>query len=523
MSTKKIIKSFRSTGIIVLLIFFALSACEKTPEDKPFYDNIASISQYIYEKGDTFSCFRDLITRASLKSTLAAYNPYGNDYTLFLPTNEAFQLYINNNTSYSSFEDLLKDTAFMNILARYHIVNSGIETYDFPYGSLPDTTLSGDLLTIGYSDDYDSTIVLVNSYATIIKANITLGNGYIHVVDRVLEPVVDDSYSWLLNYGKCSIFVDALELTGLKDTFQLSGENKYPSFSLFVETDDVFKRKGIYSVNDLINAYSPYSSDYENYSNGLYQFIAYHILEDKIFLNDFEDANTNYNTCANLPLSVNGIGLDLKINPGVGILDTLIADGDTTFIDYVRLDYDNSNVLTKNGAVHFILDILDITRPDPKERTFQFYEEPMINKAQEESNTYIFNDPGLFEILVWDCEELQYINSSSSLSGVLNNDYLKFEGEFSASYEMSKILPGRYTLQIRCHVGDSGNAFIIVSIDGSNVGDYIDLTTNKSSAAFKAVSIGEVSFDNYEKHTIQIKTLIPGTFLWDAVVFVPVD
>ena len=122
----------------------------------------------------------------NLLTTLCGYNPYGEGYTLFLPTNEAVDHFIDQGNSYKSFDELLEDTIFLQELSRYHVVNRKIHTNDFPFGALNDTTLSGDWLTIGFFTDGDNALIKVNNTVPIIRANLDLVNGYIHVISSVL-------------------------------------------------------------------------------------------------------------------------------------------------------------------------------------------------------------------------------------------------------------------------------------------------------------------------------------------------
>ncbi len=92
-------------------------------------------------------------------STLYAYNPYGDDYTLFLPTDEAIDNFIRQNKNYESFEALLQDTSFIYTLTRYHTIKRKVHTDEFPDGALTDSTLTGDRLAIGFYSDGENQII----------------------------------------------------------------------------------------------------------------------------------------------------------------------------------------------------------------------------------------------------------------------------------------------------------------------------------------------------------------------------
>jgi uncharacterized surface protein with fasciclin (FAS1) repeats len=521
---KRSIQIFNTLGFSLLLFIILLYACEEKQQSiKPFYEEEAgSISEYISTRKDSFSRFNSLMERGELDITLKAYNPHGNGYTVFLPVDKAFDSFISDHENYNTFQDLLDDQNYLKQLIRYHVVSRALEEKDFPFGALPDTTLSGDILTIGFSGNVDSTIQKVNNSASIIQSDIERSNGYVHIIDQVLNPVTFSSYEWLQTKSEYSIFTAALGFTGLKDTFKLEGSGNeliYPGLTLLVESDEVFNEAGIHSIDDLKNEYSPDNQNYTSYSNGLYQFVAYHILEGKLFLNNLEGKNTNYNTFARFPLSVNATGIDFKINTGVEDFDTLITGNDTTIVDYIKLKYDLSNVTAKNGAIHFIENVMEVYKPNPSEQTFQFYEEPLINEASNRPDEYTFEDSSQFEVIKWQgVKEIIYVNSPTAISGVMNNDYIQLEGDFSISYEIPKILPGKYRLRIKTNDDFKKNATIQVYLDGAKMGSNLDLSDGDG---FNWYDVGLVDFLNYEQHNIQIEALISGRFTWDAVQFVP--
>ena len=500
---------------LFLILATMFLACETEFTGGAFFEEESkSIIEYIKSNEDSYSRFYELIKIGELESTLKAYNPTGSNYTLFLPTNEAIDKFLQNNQSYDDFQDLAMDIDYVKSLVRFHTVNMAIEKKDFYFGALPDTTLSGEILSVGYSGSIDSTIVKINNNASIIQADIRMANGYIHTIDEVLEPVVWSSYEWLKLHSDYSIFMQALEITGLKDTFKIEEyeeETKFPANTLLIESNEIFGKNGIFSIDDLIDNSSPDQSNYTSYSNGLYQFVAYHILERKRFLIDFEGKSINYNTYASSPISIDATGLDIKINTGVNIFETIINNNDTSVINFVRIDYNASNVITENGAIHFITDVMEPFTPTRKSKIFEFYEEPLISAAQESPGSYKFDDPETLEVINWQgVEEIKYVKSSSNLTDVSNNDYLNIDGAFKVSYQIPKFLPGRYMLRIRA----KGNAFIQIYFDGQRIGGNIDL-----GGGMNTYDIGQVNNNGYEKHLLEINTLIPGTFTWDYVEF----
>ena len=529
-------------SIIPILLLFAtvIISCSTEIEEDIFFDeDLVTIGDFIEDNNETFSSFYRVMMQGSLYDPLTSYNPHGRNFTLFLPTDEAFERYIRKSSKYSSMEDLLEDHEFTSILGRYHLVNIDLQTNEFPYGALPDTTATGDLLTIGFSDQFDSTVYKVNNVAPVIQSNLEMVNGYIHVISEVLEPVNYSGVQWLIDNPNFSILSQALDITGLRDTLGVyrttsSGKLVKNRYTILAEHDSIYNRSGINSIDDLIDEYATPGLPYTDPENGLYQFAAYHVLEGENFLVDF-DQTRNYNTYANAPVLM-ASGLEVRINPGVDTFRLEISgSGDTTAITHIGLYYQESNILTKNGAIHFLDEIMEFYTPRLSERTFQFYEEPEINNLRNQPGTYYFleEEQDELEVISWTGpKEISYYKTSGTSEPAANNDYLEIDGNFVIDYTMPKILPGRYTLYVRANGYNRSNehATIIVYIDGKRMSGNFDLNNGGSSNNPYAINedwngykIGLVEFTKYTEHTITIESLIPGKFIWDQVRFMLPD
>jgi uncharacterized surface protein with fasciclin (FAS1) repeats len=511
----KIITRFLIVPGILLLIF----SCQEDRLYESFYkEQKLTIASFIEANKDSFSYYYELIKSNDMMGSLSAYNPYGNNYTLFLPSNDAFEKYFNENPNYKSMEELLADKVYSHTLARYHIVNSAFRTNDFPYGSLPDTTATGELLIIAI--DTASSRPKVNGEAFIIRPDIEVLNGFIHVIDKVLEPVTSPVSSWIEQREHFSIFRDALELTGLKELLGSVGR-----YTLMVETNLVFNAKGIFSVEDLITRYSPDNINFTEADNGLYRFIAYHILDDIFYLDDFEGQVSNYNTLSVYPVRIDGIGLNIRINQGVGVLDTLITGTDTTLINYLSLQYDVSNNQTSNGAIHLINHVMEPFLPVRSVLNFQFHNEPIINAIRNEAAIYEFPQEVNFQYIQWTgSKSLTFVKSPTNISNVFNNDYIILEGNFTMTYHIPKILPGRYNLYITAHATSVANAMVDVILDGKQIGGSIDLSSGgTNNIPFYTFLLGTVDLNEYALHTIGVRTVIPGRFMCDRFTFEPIN
>jgi uncharacterized surface protein with fasciclin (FAS1) repeats len=514
--------------IFLYLIIVGFSCSEDPPNIISFEDTFRlTIYDYLEENKEDFSDFIAILQSGGIYKTLSAKNPFADGYTLFLPDNEAVQDFISQNNQYASLSELLNDQQYVSLLSRYHVLTNAMHTNDFPFGAFPDKTLSEDLLTVSFILESDSAYYKINNQAAVVNPNTEVSNGFIHVIGSVLEPVAFTGYEWLANQPEYSIFKEAVDITGIRPLIDLDlkapGQTLLPPVTLLVEPNEVLGKYGIHSVNDLISRISPDNDDYTNPSNLLYNFVGYHVLKNNYYLDDFQGTSSNYNTYSEVPVLINGLGNDIAINKGKQILDTVIVGQDTTFIDYVGFLYDQSNVITKSGSIHFIDRILELQTPSRTQVTLQFLEEPVIISLRNNIGTYRLDDYREDMIrLDWAADELFYVKEGTE-SNAINDDYLNAEGDFTIRYTIPQIVQGKYNLILRANTFYSNNALIEVYVDGKKVGSTVDLTRGGSAARpFNAKTVGTIIFNNYREHVIEIRSLIPGRFSWDFIRFDPI-
>ncbi|MCK4919667.1 MAG: fasciclin domain-containing protein [Bacteroidales bacterium] len=512
--------SFRILLFYSLIAFIAIfSSCEDDRLYQSFYpEENLTITSYLESQQEHYSYYLKLLEETDLSGSLSAYNAYGNKFTLFLPSNTAFEEYFSENNDHSSIDELISDKEFMHELTKYHIVVRGIETNDFPFGSLSDTTVTGDYLTI--SIDTALSKMKVNGEAYIIDPNIELINGYIHVIDKVLTPVNYSIYEWLLKQTEFSIFREALELTALSDTLMSDGR-----FTLLVEKNNEYYNDGINNIEDLKLRYSPGNSDYTSSTNDLYQYVAYHIVSGIYYLDDFEGKSSNYNTYASYPVRIDGNSLEIKINEGVEVFDSIFSSEDTTYIEYIGINYESSNHQAENGSIHLINNLMELFLPARTTEVLQFYNEALINDIKNIAGETEFTQLANFEFIKWTgTDVLTYRKSDNDISGARNDDYINLDGDFTFSYTIPKILPGKYNFYVNTHALSDLNATISIFLDGKPIGGNLDLTTGgRPSNNYYNFLIGTVEFEEYSTHLIEISTLIPGRFRCDRFEFKPIN
>jgi uncharacterized surface protein with fasciclin (FAS1) repeats len=504
-------------------------SCERTAPD-PGFDDLEKSSILDYVKKDSaFTSFYKILRSAGIDITLNAYNPNGLGYSLFLPDNEAVQEFIESNGQYNSLEDLLKDQGFVKVLARYHVINQGLHTNNFPFGAFSEFTLSDDLLTVKYSKSVsDSLQYKINGEAAVIGPNIEVSNGFVHVIEKMLLPITFTTYDWLGKTEDFSIFKTAVEHTGFLSQLTIDvnsglGNISLRPVTLLVEPDSVYHKYGIGSFEDLVQLISPDRNDYTEPENPLNIFVGYHILNESIFLDEFDGISSNYATKADIPLNVNGMGVELLINKGKEIFDTLIVGPDTAIIDYIGFYYDQGNIVTRSGAVHLIDNVMRQQRPTRASQYFQFSEEPLFEELGRNVGTFFVQDPAELVNLSFSGSDLYYVKQALSESVTWNADYIAIEGDFEIEYRLPKIVEGKYKVILGAHSLSQDNALVEVFIDGKKVGGLINLTKGGyQSWPFIDTQVGNVNFTRYEAHTVVIKSLVPGVFLWDRIGFEPI-
>ena len=532
----RVIKAVQAGGIARILFLAAMVlvqiSCEKEKEDVLFTgDEYENILQFIDNDLERYSSFRKIIEVGRLADALSSYNSHlgGDGYTLFLPDNVAVERFINENSTYNSLDDVLQDTIFTRELVRYHVLNVEVNAFDFANGALPDKTLSDDFLTIIFVDDGDEIIYSVNNEATVEEINILKSNGIIHQVDKMLTPVVYTGFEWVQvnrNQGY-EVFADLLEITGLEDTlnyYYLDELNRkiYNEYTLFAESDELYQANGISNIEDLIAEIAPEDDDYASPDNALNKFARYHVLTSSVFLDEFETAI--YNTYGDFPLSAD-VGLDIRINTGTQVFDTVVSGTDTLLIDYLQIDQDHSNRLTKTGAIHQLDQILFPYSPGRKTEVYQFYEEYQINELRQTEGTTVIRKEDLDVIELFGVDYLTFFKQSSNIPGVNNNDYISISGNFEFTYHTPQILAGPYEVSIVAHRNDRSNAVIQTYIDGQKIGGVLDLTSGSNNTGDFSPSfvLGTIEFGDYSGHEFKLRTVVPGRLLLDRIQFRPVS
>ncbi|MFC2091132.1 fasciclin domain-containing protein [Bacteroidota bacterium] len=526
--------SFLSILLGALLFTTQCNFFGETEHPVPDFEDMEGSSIYNYiEENDSingvpvFTKFKQILDTTGVGSIVSAYNPYNNGYTLFLPNDQAVDDFIADNPNYATFEDLLGDSEYVRELAKIHVLSIAIDYNDFPFGSLPSQTLSEDILTVNILKvSEDSSTFIINNQAPISERNKELSNGFIHVVNKMIQPITYTAYGWLQDHqSDYSIFAEAVELTGFMDVLErnLKVDSFLNAVTLLLEPDTVFNQFGIHTLNDLLDTIEEVNTNYTEVSNLLNQFVGYHILDANRYTSDFEDNATNFTTYGTKPLNINGNELEIKINRRKYDFGFIIVAGDTIDLDFIGINYDASNIITQSGPIHIINRVMQPVEPTRATVTFEFWDEPLISQFRQEPGEYIIDDPdGLYNIS-WTGPDLIFVEDANTDITAWGDDYLMIDGDFSITYRIPKVVPGEYELRLQANAFNELNAVVEVYVDGKKVGGLADWTSGGSSNwPYQEFHIGDIEFNTYERHDVEIRSLIPGLFEWDYVQFEPI-
>lgn len=494
--------SGRYKSVFLFLIISGLFFTFCTPEAQLWQlkseEQVAG--DYITNNAD-YSEFAKLVELTGLSALLNVRGPF----TLMLPTNEAmFAFYKLKNVN--SLEDF--DQEFLMKLIRNHIVTNEITTGDIGLGALKDTNAIGDYLVT----EFDGSDILVNKTSKIIKRDIKTANGYIHVIDKVMDPITKDVYTTIVSDPAYKIFSEGLNLTGLKDTLQIISfpygkKSARTRYTLFAVADTTFNRYGINNVDDLITWCDASKSDDLTWiENPFYRFMEYHCLNGSYFLSDFTSGIYSILSHDN-NISVT-IAEDYKINLN------------SKSKKYTGFLIPASNIPAKNGAIHTINDILPVTEPEPAIITiettdyFDLQQEDCIGKYYKKWG----GEVGLtqFEKIKFEGDYLlYYYKPNHGRTAILNNDNLSMLGFWWIEITTPKIMKGRYAVSANIWTGGDDLPIFDAYIDGVKVGNY------NARISSTQMNFGEVNWTKTEEHKVKLVCTGWGVLFWDTVVFTP--
>lgn len=326
--TKNLIVAFMVLGAIVGFI-----RCSDDTTIDPTTTTITNM--YSYVKGnETSSLFASVIEKAGYNVFMDAYGTY----TLFLPTDAAVKTYLT--TIGKGSVDNLSQTEAQNIV-KVHLVKDTLSTIVFTDGKLNTPNLYGQYLLTGAAVTASGSQVTINRTSNIILSNQRVGNGIVHVIDKVIIPATKTLAQLIEGNADYSIFTQALKETGYFDTLN---STSVPVMTVIAETNAALAKAGYTSYAQLKARFSK-TGNPKLVSDSLNLYVAYHIIDQVKYMGDLVAASTHLTRVTTEPtiMSVVTAGDSILVND-----DTYSGKREVG----ASLSRTNSDVGAVNGVLH---------------------------------------------------------------------------------------------------------------------------------------------------------------------------
>ncbi|XP_067120328.1 transforming growth factor-beta-induced protein ig-h3-like [Centruroides vittatus] len=234
----------------------------------------------------------------------------GNEYTIFVPTDEAF-----NSLPPTLRSTLKKQPKKLQKTLKHHIVPSIVDPDHIPNDATLPTLLPNKNIRINKYEDATTA-----SGAKIVKPPIRVGNVKIVPVNQVLVPPVGNMHRTVTKSPLMKQFSKLIEISGLEDEIKQGGP-----YTLFAPSKKAFKKMSSEEYNRLITD-----------PNLAKEFVLRHLVRGTHYTNGIKDGSTL--------TSENGHELKLMNKP-----DCLGVNG---------VNFSFSDINTTNGVIHVIDDVL---------------------------------------------------------------------------------------------------------------------------------------------------------------------
>lgn len=365
-----IMKTSMRTGCAIALICSALfTGCQDEIDKSAMYtftgQTVADILQDDPEFSDYYELTQLVVPTIVSESPVSQLLSARGNYTCFAPTNEAMQTYLKSlmenaiidvpvTKAYDIPDEHVRDS-IMKVIVLNSIIDCGdeteaYETVDFQNAAtLPLANMNDRLLRTDITSQNGQTIYLVSRTCPVIQRDIEATNGYVQKMGQVVAPTNSNLTDMFMNTPNMEIMNSFIRMTGFSqkltdyrdETYEtaylnstidrtigkllpaeselICPEHRYIGFTIFAETDDVFRAEGITddaSLIDYLVKHNYYTDsrydrtlaenggDYTKPNHIIYQFVAYHILpmaipHDRLVIHRNE---LNYNV--DLPLKL---------------------------------------------------------------------------------------------------------------------------------------------------------------------------------------------------------------------------
>ena len=510
--------------IMIVLLTGCLFGCKDSLDDETFaaYDE-QPVGIWL-EQQPEYSEWVSLLKRTDLYNALNV----NMDFTCFVADNDAVAGYLQEK-GYASVDEIPLSEA--SYLMRYHIIPGNAYKQSALSGQLIDTTASGDYLTVKYRDG-GVNAMYVNDTALIVRKDIEVINGYLHQLNRVLDPITRTVWDVLETTDNYSIFREAVRECGLQDwlstRIKVSGEVSVRDYkTLFVVSDETFGANGIASLTDL---HQKYPGDATDESSKFYQYVAYHIINSN---SDFADLATFSDDASEKAKNISTkAGMELIQIEELDELQTaeekVVINRSTDSIHFVVGKYD---LQCMNGFVHEVDKLMEPQAPRPTVVTFDFCDIDACRKLEGYGNTSLANqtnfalDRETAEDIEWytvpdNDEAIRYQIRTDQSWNKPSQDLLMMNLGYVGWVKIKTpvIAKGTYKMTIYKFAYSSVRGICQMYVDDKVAGTQLDF----SGSGKNTMDLGTVVFTETNQHIIKFSAIKKGVMEVDRIVFTPV-
>ncbi len=432
---------------LVFLIAIVFQNCSE-PKIKESTDETLNITEYLRANPD-YSMFLEILDVTNYASFM---NTYGT-YTLFLPTNEAVKQYLNDvgvaSLSQVPLEDLQK-------IAKLHIIDKKINTTSFTDGKIAVPTLHGQYLITGAANVDGVSSITVNKTSKIVVSNIELGNGVVHVVDKMLR-VADKTLAQTIEADpNLSLFTQVLKATGWYDklnqpltTSTVEGQSTFIGhLTVLAQSNEVFEAANLGTLDKIKQRYSHLDSP-TNPADSLNLYVQYRILPSLNYLADFATTPVFVTKAPLEVISSKLIGQNILLNEDVfnGVLEKGVG--------IIR---NISEITCSNGVLHYVDGNFSIKKRVPMPVYFDLCNQPemaanVANYRKTGGTSFGFVKGALSEV-TWTGNNT-YLMDWNPVSGAVNGDLFRIfrfrvgsGGLNDIEFTTPVIIKGRYKVWV---------------------------------------------------------------------------
>lgn len=357
MRTTKVIQT-----VISLLVFLTLIACSNDDDNNtlsPAEDlNIVETAQAT----PSLSILVDAIIKADLATTLSSDGPF----TVFAPTNAAFEDLLDGLDGYSSLDDF-DTSAEIDLLATiltYHVIYGEIMAADLTDGAMPET-VQGQTIEV----DLDGGAKLIDATGTpanITTTDIETTNGVVHLIDKVLlpegvwdelNPTIADFVAGNPDYSSLLAALEAADLTGALDSDDIN-------YTIFAPNNDAF---------DTFLSDNGFATLADVPVDVLTQVLLNHVIGTEAFSGDL--TTTYVSTLATEPTSENNLSMYINTDGGVTI------NGVSTVT--------TADINVRNGVIHAVDEVIGLPTIVTFATADPTFETLVAALTREDSFTYV--------------------------------------------------------------------------------------------------------------------------------------